>query len=143
MKPSPTTALLGGALLVITTAVVAGLFVLGSPSEERGRRLDHRRVRDLQAIKAATDLYWTRNTRVPASLEELTAEPGVSISTQDPERSLEYGYRPLDSLRYEVCASFASASEETATDPERNLWAHGAGQQCFQLEARRIEPGER
>jgi hypothetical protein len=130
-------------VVVITAAVVAGLFTLGSPSEERERRLDQRRVRDLAGIKAATDLYWTRHTRVPESLDALTAEPGVRISTRDPESSLAYDYQRVDSLHYEVCASFAAASEEAARDPERSLWAHGAGRQCFRLEADEIDPGER
>jgi hypothetical protein len=121
---------------------VAGLFVLGSPSEERARRLDRRRVADLQAIAAATDLYWTRHSRLPASLDELNAEPGVKISTGDPAASESYGYQPLDSIRYELCASFERETEATSRGTARNLWAHGSGRQCFQLEAEEIERNE-
>ena len=110
--------------------------------EERARRLDNRRVTDLRGITAATDLYWTRHSELPASLVGLSAEPGVQISTADPESSETYGYQLLDSVQYELCASFDLESEEIVRDPEKNLWAHGPGQQCFQLEAEEIERNE-
>lgn len=143
MKPSPKSFLVGAALTAVLAAVVAGLFTLGSPMDERSRRVDRRRVQDLQAIMAANDLYWTRHSRLPVTLDELTAEPGVTISTGDPESSEIYGYQPLDSIRYELCASFERESGEIARDPTRDLWAHGPGRQCFQLEAEEITRDER
>jgi len=109
--------------------------------EERSRRVDQRRVSDLRGIAAATDLYWTRHSTLPVSLDELTAEPGVQISTRDPGTSEIYSYQPMDSTHYEICASFERESGETSREParaERNLWAHGSGRQCFQLEADEI-----
>jgi len=143
MKLSPGSVLLGAAVTVVIAAVVAGLLVLGSPTDERVRRVDDRRVEDLQGIMAATDLYWTRHALLPASLDELTAEPGVRISTGDPASSETYGYQPLDSVRYEVCATFEGESGEIARDREKDLWAHGAGRQCFELEADEITLNER
>ncbi len=172
MKTSPGSVLFGASVATVIVAVVAGLFILGSPMDERARRVDDRRVADLHGIVAATDLYWTRHSRLPASLDDLTAEPGVSISTGDPVSSEIYGYQPLDSAHYEVCASFERESAETSGDPAmippivqescqichrpgsvapnqggeavtahiqlRNLWAHGSGRQCFQLQAEEI-----
>jgi hypothetical protein len=138
MKLSTGSVLLGASVAAVLAAVLAGLFVLGSPTEERARRIDDRRVADLQGIRAATDLFWTRHSRLPASLDDLSAEPGVKIRTGDPESSEIYGYQPLDSSRYEVCASFERESREIARDPEKDLWVHGSGRQCFQLEADEI-----
>lgn len=101
------------------TRIPAGLFILGSPMEERARRVDDRRVADLHGIVAATDLYWPRHSRLPSSLDDLTDEPGVRISTGDPARSEIYGYQPLDSVQYEVCASFERESGEPSRDPAR------------------------
>jgi hypothetical protein len=143
MKLSPGSVLLGSAMAAVLAAVVAGLFVLGSPTEERGRRIDDRRVEDLQGIRAATDLYWTRHSQLPASLDDLTAEPGVTIRTSDPASSQAYAYQPLDSIRYEVCATFELESREIARDPQKDLWAHGSGRQCFQLDAEEITRDER
>ncbi len=134
---------LGAAVIVVIAAVVGGLFVLGSPAEERSRRIDARRVLELQGIMAATDLYWTRHSRVPASLDDLAAEPGVTISTADPATSEAYGYQPVDSVRYEVCASFELETGEISRDRSRDLWAHGSGRQCFRLEAKDITDDER
>ena len=138
MRPSTNTVGLTFALAVVGAFVLAGLFVMGSPTDERARRLDERRVTDLQAIKAATDLHWTRHRRLPESLSELTDEPGVTIRVADPDDGEPYGYQPLDTLRYEVCARFERASEEITRDPERDLWSHGAGPQCFELDAEEI-----
>lgn len=143
MKLSTGTVLLGTAVVVVILAVGAGLYTLGSPQEERVRRLDHRRVQDLQGIQAATDLYWTRHAEVPGSLDELTAEPGVRINTLDPASAERYGYQALDSVRYEVCASFEGESDLIARDRDTDLWAHGPGRQCFQLEAEEITRDER
>jgi len=134
---------IGSVLLVVSVIVVAasvgaGLFVLGSPSEERALRLDDRRVSDLHGIKRATDLYWTRNDALPESMRELSSEPGVRVRFRDPATGQPYDYQPLDSLRYEVCASFERESREIAMDRERDLWAHGPGRQCFRLEAEEV-----
>ena len=116
MKLSPKTVLFGASVTTVIGSVVAGLFMLGFPSEERARRVDERRVADLQEIVVATDLYWTRHSRLPASLDDLTAQPGVRISIGDPVSSEIYGYQPLDSARYEVCASFERESAGTSGD---------------------------
>ena len=116
MKPQPGSVLFGVSVTVVLASVGAGLFLLGSPKEERVRRMDDRRVADLQGIAVSTDLYWTRHSRLPASLEDLSAEPGVSISTGDPVSAEPYGYHPMDDARYEVCASFERESVVTSRE---------------------------
>ena len=132
-----------GAATVVVIATVAGLLVLGSPTEERARRIDARRVTDLQGIAAATNLFWTRHSRLPETLDDLASEPGVVISSRDPEAGEPYGYAALDSMRYELCAVFDLASEEMRRDPDQDIWAHGTGPQCFELEAEDITETER
>tara|TARA_Y100000588_G_scaffold12165_1_gene13218 strand:- start:1093 stop:1524 length:432 start_codon:yes stop_codon:yes gene_type:complete len=138
MNTSSGSVLFGASVITVIVAVGVGLFILGSPAEERARRVDDRRVEDLQGIVAATDLYWTRHARLPVSLDELTSEPGVRIKTSDPANSEIYGYKAVDSIHYEVCASFEQVSGETSSNSERNLWAHNSGPQCFQFEAEEI-----
>ena len=143
MKPSTNTVSLIVTLAVVGGSIIASLFVLGPPTDERARRLDRRRVTDLQAIKAATDLYWTRHQRLPESLSELTEEPGVTLRVADPDDGEPYGYRTLDTLRYEVCARFQRESEQITRNPERALWSHGVGPRCFELDAEEIRGAER
>lgn len=121
-------------VVAVLAAVVAGLFLLRSPAEERTRRIDARRVDDLRAISEAIDVYRSRRERLPAALDELAAETGLASRLRDPETQQAYEYRALGAKEYELCASFTLelATRETAPD----FWAHGPGRQCFRLKAR-------
>ncbi len=171
MNLSTRSIVLGASGTAVVAAVVVGLALLGPPAQERERRIDDRRAADLHGIVAATDLYRARHGRLPASLDELAAEPGLRISTRDPTSSELYGYRALDDGRYEVCATFAAESEgptgstpvlqrscqgchapgspfaTRVDDPAaarlglREPWAHGSGQQCFQMRVSPALPG--
>ena len=167
MNLSPRSIALAGSATAVVAAVAFGLVLLGSPAQERARRIDDRRVADLHGIAAASNLYWSRHSRLPASLDDLTAAPGLRINTRDPVTTETYGYEVLDSLRYEVCATFDGESSagpvEPATIPpavqmscegchaaarirvddpvtgqsnSRDLWTHGIGRQCFQMQVR-------
>ena len=163
MKLSPRSIALGVSGATVAAAVVIGLVSLGSPAQERERRVDDRRLADLHSITAAAELYRTRHGRLPASLDELAAEPGLRVNTRDPTSSEMYEYRALDDGRYEVCATFETDAGGAAgsssivqrscqgchgpgsplatrlDDPVaahvafRELWAHGAGRHCFRV----------
>nr|MBP7163056.1 hypothetical protein [Candidatus Omnitrophota bacterium] len=90
--------------------------------------------------RRGVDLYWTRHKRLPASLEELTAEPGTGAKRADPVTNQPYEYRTRGGNAYELCAAFDR--ESTSGQQHyyyRNFWAHGAGRQCFSLEAQEIK----
>jgi hypothetical protein len=128
--------LAGAVTIVVTGTIAAGIFVLGSPAEERRRRLDERRIENLSEIAQAVDLYWTRHGRLPSSLEELRREPGATIADTDPVTHRAYEYRPATD-RYELCAAFDRASDRSS--PYRGaFWSHGAGRQCFQREVQKV-----
>lgn len=138
------------ATVLVIAAVAGGLWILGSPAQERVDRLDDRRIADLQRIEQAVNLHWTRQQRLPASLDELSREPGVRISLHDPLTMEPYAYQPLGENRFEVCAVFeggegaGSATRDPAYGPrERSIvtfWSHGAGRQCFQPATRNLRP---
>ena len=117
MNPAPRSIVFGASVAAVVGAVVVGLVALGSPAEERERRIDDRRVADLHGIAAAVDLYRSRHSRLPASLDELAAEPGSRIGTRDPASSESYGYEALDSVRYELCATFDRESRAMRGEP--------------------------
>jgi hypothetical protein len=120
-----------------TAAIVVGIVLLGSPADERVRRLDERRVQDLSATARAVDLYWTRHSRLPSSLDELRTQTGADITIADPATSDGYEFRPLRDARYELCATFEGESR----DSERGgagFWSHRAGRQCFQRDAKEV-----
>lgn len=126
------------AIVLVIAGVGGGLWILGSPAQERVNRLDSRRINDLQQIERAVNLHWTRQRRLPASLDELSGEAGVRISLRDPVTMEPYAYRPLDEQRFEVCAVFESAAPREGTSA--SFWSHGAGRQCFQSTARELRP---
>jgi hypothetical protein len=123
-------------LAVVTTVVVAaavgtGIVLMGPPSEERLRRLDERRVEDLSQVSSSARIFHMRHERLPASLDELAAEPGLTFSTRDPVTGETYTYSPLDSGMYRLCAVF----DRESTQSRASIWSHGAGRHCFVLKA--------
>ena len=123
-------ALVGSLVLVVAIVVVRGIMIIGSPSEERTRRIDSRRVNDLQRISRSIGVYHTRHREVPASLEELAREPGLANVARDPVTDRPYGYRRFNANSYQLCGTF---DRETADNLAQDFWAHGAGEQCFTL----------
>jgi len=126
--------LLAGATVVVVAAIVAGFVVLGSPSEERARRLDQRRVFDLQQLTIAIDYYVREHRRLPASLDDLASTSAGNVSVRDPISSQPYGYRVVSDTAYELCATFDRESKgEVGFGSQPS--AHAAGQKCFNRKA--------
>ena len=126
-------------VVAVVGVVIGGILLLESPAEVRARRLDERRVDDLRDITRRLDIYWTREGALPSSLEDLANEPGVFIELLDPETGQPYEYRVVSSNTYEVCAEFARDTAEEQGRHYRDYWSHGAGRQCFELEAQDVE----
>ena len=101
------------------------------------RRLDARRVEDLRALAGAVDLYWSRGGALPGALDSLTQEQGFAPQVADPETGRPYEYRILGGDTYELCASFARGTDTEPPETRSDFWSHGAGRQCFQLEAKK------
>jgi hypothetical protein len=123
------------AVLSVLSALGGGFYLIGPPAEERVRRLDSRRQTDLQRLRLAVDLYWTRQRRLPATLEELHREAGTNIYARDPQSGELYEYAVKGSDAYELCAEFARES-----DGPGDFWSHAAGRQCFEVRAKQITP---
>ncbi len=131
----------GGAAVLVVIAI--GLFQLGSPAGERLRQLDRQRVAHLRGIVQAIDQFYLEEKRLPRSIDELLDRPdGISpVTVEDPTTRLPYEYRAVDSLAYELCATFErvdSLPSADGFDSERTarFWRHGAGRTCFALRAR-------
>ena len=123
-------------IVAVVSSIIVGIFLLGPPSEWRLRRLDERRVSDLRELSYAIDEYWTRESMLPSSLDELSWEDEWLAGLVDPETREPYEYRMLSSRTYELCAEFAQETDIGGRDvPSQYLWFHGSGRQCFQLEA--------
>jgi hypothetical protein len=128
--------LLAAFVLVSLAAAGSGLWLIGSPAEQAARRIDNRRIEELGTLKQAVDLYWTRNQSLPEDLQSLAAALAAQLPTEDPQTGEPYEYRALQGEQFELCASFARASDNLLRDA---MWTHGPGRQCFTLTARAEE----
>ena len=122
-------------VLVVLGALGGGFYFVGPPAEERARRLDARREIDLQRLRLAADLYWTRNKRLPASLDALATEAGTDIYSRDPQTGAPYTYVVKGEDAYELCAEFVRPSEGRG-----DFWSHPAGRHCYAISAKEIRP---
>lgn len=128
----------------IVVAAILGLYMAGSPVVERRRRVDLQRVEDLRTLSAGVQSYYNEFRVLPDSLGSLSQLPGGGMmGIRDPVSRAAYGYRAVDSVRYELCASFeAPDSADTQPyieEPGRPsiFWYHGAGPHCFTLRVSR------
>lgn len=130
----------GVAVLAVT---VLGMVIAGAPASVRREALDQRRVNELFTL--SNDIIGFRETqgRAPESLSELLArQPGVTAThIQDPVTHAPYEYRVVDSLTFELCATF---DRPDSTSPWRGqstvFWRHGAGRTCYTFAFRRNAP---
>ena len=122
------------ATTVIVVAIIAGVIVVGSPAEGRVERIDSGRIDDLEGIVTAMDLFWARNERLPASLEELADDPRAPVTLLDPGSAEPYEYVVLDEDTYQLCAVFDRDSPPPAPRAAENFWRHRVGRTCFELD---------
>ncbi len=145
----------GVIVLVVAVAVVYGIYLAGSPSAERDRQLDQRRVSDLQQISSVVDQYYATRRALPPSLTQLDDLQIVASSLGDPESRQPYEYRATGGTTYELCASFALDSSATPdvgnerfATPAKPVgapagrWDHPSGRTCFPLDAKQPSIGE-
>lgn len=129
----------GGVTLAVVAAVIAGLFLAGSPEKERIRLADEQRINDLQQISYAMDVFWNAEGILPASLPELAKHQNVFVQRiQDPQTGEPYPYRATSERTYELCAVFTTSSfidpNQPPQPPLERFWQHEAGQTCYSLE---------
>lgn len=131
-----------GVLVVVT--IVAGFFVIGTPGTARQARIDQERVYDLQSLQSQVVYYYQQKERLPQNLAELNDPLSYYSVPMDPESGSPYEYRRINTLSFELCATFATESKGTSmTRPAEPMyggeqnWQHGVGRTCY---SRTIDP---
>ncbi|MEA2701493.1 MAG: hypothetical protein QOE22_202 [Candidatus Parcubacteria bacterium] len=136
--------------------VVAGFFIIGTPSEMRLMRFDEQKVSDLQGIQWQVLDYWQSKQKLPTSLAGLSDPLSGSIVPVDPESNEPYRYEATGKSSFRLCATFNQSSPDTAgkgaypsmgygegmdmsypSMPANENWSHEAGETCFE---RTIDP---
>lgn len=138
-----------GALLtlVVVASLGVGIWIVGSPTEERERRLDARRVQDLIAISDRVQRHAKDTDALPADLASLAqhserqAGRFPQVQLRDPVTREPYEYEVLGPTTFRLCAHFgrASASRFSEDGMESDPWSHNAGRFCFEREVRKLD----
>ncbi len=135
--------------IVLLISLVSGVFIAGSPSEQRAIRFDDRRVNDLSSIQGQVIGYWSQKSKLPADLKALHDDITGFTAPIDPETGTAYEYSIKSPLSFEMCGTFATASKSgnsnldgstrpyPAYAPYGDNWEHAIGRQCF---TRTIDP---
>ncbi len=123
---------------IMTVTALSGLWVSGSPAKERARRLDDRRLSDLQSITNAIDNWYSLNKKLPSSLDELASSRDSYVSSiMDPATNTPYEYRITDATSYQLCSTFdtdSNADGQAAmpvANPGSKFWEHPAGRKRY------------
>lgn len=125
------------AVLIWMVAVVSGLWLMGSPAEQAERRVDEKRLQDLQSLAQGVDRYYQTRSELPPSLDTMSFELAMTYPMRDPETGTPYRYSRAEGKNFELCAVFAFPSADLPPD---SVWNHGAGDQCFTLRAGQDPP---
>lgn len=131
---------------VVLGSIILGFFVVGTPAEQRRRRMDDQRVNDLQMIQGQIIDYWNRKDTLPAKLTDLQDNISGFIVPTDPETKQQYEYVIREPLKFEICANFSASNKDLivksqaryyAYDMYQQNWEHESGRACF---SRTIDP---
>jgi hypothetical protein len=136
--------------VLVLVSIVLGFFVVGTPMDQRRRRMDDQRISDLQMIQGQVIDYWVRKGALPAKLENLQDNISGFIVPTDPESKVQYEYIVDTNLKFELCAVFAMANNDKDStsfktramiyspyDSFQQNWQHDKGRTCF---SRTIDP---
>lgn len=106
-------------LLTVLVLIVGGvgIYIAGSPIENRNVRYDEIRLRDLDTIRAGVESYYQDNYQIPGTLSQLlgkrikTEMPYLKKEPKDPKTKKGYEYKAVGATKYELCATFDTSSE--------------------------------
>lgn len=130
---------------IIITAGIVGIWIAGSPAEQRARRLDQERANRMDQITYQIDEFYRMEKRLPSNLTDLKGKVSWwnEMSILDPESAAPFEYVTLSEKRYQICAVFLRTSDKntgyrypTAESTETPFWQHNDGRVCFERSVR-------
>ncbi|HAT03446.1 MAG TPA: hypothetical protein DCS29_01555 [Candidatus Magasanikbacteria bacterium] len=131
---------------IVLGSIIAGFFIIGTPTDQRARRFDDERVQDLQMIQSEIVNYWVQKRELPVQLSELNNSITGFIAPLDPKTNEQYEYLIANELSFELCVVFERVNKDITPaglyfgspyDSYNQNWSHDAGRVCF---SRTIDP---
>lgn len=115
----------------VALAIAGGLTIIDSPRTSRLKRLDVKRLRDLQGLSAAINTFKSKTHGLPETLDQVTREQSaVAINLRD-DAQQPYEYRVKDDASYELCARFDANDGGGYAYGVPGGGKHPAGRYCF------------
>lgn len=138
------------ASLLVLSAVIYSISILGTPAEMRKRKLDDQRLSDLSSIQAQVFNEFRQNKVLPKTIENIVDPFGGFVLPKDPTTKENYEYVVMKSTlpaEFKLCANFetvrnvTNGSNTTKIDSPITqqyypgdmspFWNHEAGRVCF------------
>lgn len=119
-----------GATLAFAIAIGIGLYLAGSPAEQRLVRFDQQRISDLMQIRTSIDGYWRTHRSLPSRASEDVIGIPMDRVPRDPKSDAAYEYEVISDDAYRLCAVFSRPSADRLVD---DFWAHEPGRHCFEF----------
>lgn len=136
--------------VVVLGTIIAGFFIIGTPSHVRMLRFDDQKVGDLQSIQYQLTYYYQLKRTLPETLSSLNDPLTNFLVPTDPQSKQDYTYEKTGQLSFRLCAAFNADSVEmkgrgatvsypagTGMGGVSENWQHGTGTVCFD---RTIDP---
>ncbi len=92
--------------VIVTSTIIAGFFIVGTPREARLARYDAQKVSDLQNIQWQIVSYWQMKNELPKTLSDLSDPISNSFAPADTQTKAEYEYKTTAPLSFQLCAVF-------------------------------------
>ncbi|MFH0818569.1 MAG: DUF5671 domain-containing protein [Patescibacteria group bacterium] len=121
--------------LVVLVFIILGFFFIGSPFNQRLRRIDTEKRSSLENISYNIDSYMYEKKALPESLEIIKNKYNTNIT--DPQTQKEYTYEVIDKDNYKLCAEFNLPSiskeytDKYSLPASQDIWEHDKGTVCF------------
>ena len=140
-----------GALALAT--ILAGFFIIGTPSHIRDLKFDNEKTTSLQNIQYQIVNYYQQKHVLPKSLTDLNDPLSGATVPLDSQTGTPFGYEVTGTLSFKLCADFNTDFADTKGKGDFNSgpaypvptglygmndsWKHAAGTTCFE---RAIDP---
>lgn len=119
--------------IIVVGTLAVGFRLIGSPVNQQAIRYDETRYNDFQQIKFRVESYYSTNSHLPASLEEVNYS-GLTIT--DPETRKPYTLKLVDDTHYSLCTTFSTSAAEFKQYSSSNYYdapiTHTKGYSCVQ-----------
>jgi hypothetical protein len=134
-------------IMAVLLIIVFGFWASGSPMKARLYAQDDQRVGDLADICRRVELYYLNKGVLPDSLDSCDVSPDTFIAKKaDRVTGEPYGYRVIDTTRFEVGATFVMPSLSDSPPAAvgalygdmsgaPGFWRHDAGRKTFTVDA--------